>query len=499
MWPFPAGAPNLLQKIKDDWMTDAARMDAAVPVEADGLPMPQRRYSMLVIILGIALSVLDSSIVNLALPDIGRELQVSAAQAVWVVNAYQLATLVLLLPLAALGDKLGYRRVYLVGMALFALASVGAMLARSIETLIFARALQGLGAAGVMSVNAALVRLTYPRAGLGRGMALNSVVVATSSMAGPSIAAAILSVASWPWLFAINLPLGLFVFWLGKRALPSNPPAETAGPRFSVLDVILNVAMFTLLFLGGEQLGVRTGSEHNSPMLGAVFLMAGVIVGALYVRRQWNLTAPMFPVDLLRIPVFRLSMGASIGAFCAQMLGFLAMPYLLLEVLGYGHLKAGLLITAWPLATVVAAPIAGRLIGRFHDGMLGGIGMAMFALGLLSLGLLPSQPADWNVAWRMALCGAGFGLFQSPNNHTIVTSAPLNRSGAASGMLGSARLTGQTLGAVLLAAIFALWPAHDGFSERVALCLGAFSAVLSGICSTLRIQRGIKRDGAAGH
>lgn len=470
-------------------MTEGACLDAAPTAAADGLPMPQRRYAMLVIILGIALSVLDSSIMNLALPDIGHQLEVGAAQAVWVVNAYQLATLVLLLPLAALGDKLGYRRVYLVGMALFAVASVGAMAARSLETLILARALQGLGAAGVMSVNAALVRLTYPRAQLGHGMAINSVVVATSSMAGPTIAAAILSVASWPWLFAINLPLGIFVFWMGRRSLPSNPAAGAGGPRFSVIDVILNVAMFSLLFLGGEQLGVRTGSEHHSPMLGAIFLLGGILVGAVYVRRQWHLAAPMFPVDLLRIPVFRLSMGASIGAFCAQMLGFLAMPYLLLEVLGYSHLKAGLLITAWPLATVVAAPIAGRLIGRFHDGLLGGVGMAMFALGLLSLGLLPAQPADWNVVWRMALCGAGFGLFQSPNNHTIVTSAPLNRSGAASGMLGSARLTGQTLGAVLLAAIFALWPAHDGFSERLALCLGAFSAVLSGVCSSLRIQR----------
>ena len=474
-------------------MTDAVRVDAAIPaVVADGLPMPQRRYSMLVIILGIALSVLDSSIMNLALPDIGRQLNVSAAQAVWVVNAYQLATLVLLLPLAALGDRLGYRRVYLLGMAMFALASVGAMLARSLETLILARALQGLGAAGVMSVNAALVRLTYPASQLGRGMAINSMVVATASMAGPSVAAAILSVANWPWLFAMNLPLGLFVFWMGRRALPYNPPANSGGPKFSFIDVLLNVLMFTMLFLGAEQLGVRMGSSaYSSPMLGVLFLAIGIVVGMIYVYRQRRLAAPMFPVDLLKIPVFALSMGASVGAFCAQMLGFLAMPYLLLEVLGYSHLKAGLLITAWPLATVVAAPIAGRPIGRIPDGLLGGIGMAMFALGLLALALMPGQPADWNVAWRMALCGAGFGLFQSPNNHTIVTSAPLHRSGAASGMLGTARLTGQTLGAVVLAAIFALWPQHNGFAETVALCVASASAVLAGISSSLRLKRSV--------
>ena len=151
---------------------------------------------MLVIILGLTLSVLDSTLVNLALPAMARELQSSSAHTLWVVNSYQLASLVL--PLAALGERLGYRRVYLVGMLVFSLASLAAMLATSLPTLVAARTLQGLGAAGVMSVNAALVRLIYPRALLGRGMAVNSLVVATASMAGPSVAAAILSVASWP-------------------------------------------------------------------------------------------------------------------------------------------------------------------------------------------------------------------------------------------------------------------------------------------------------------
>jgi len=205
---------------------------------------------MLVIILGLTLSVLDSTLVNLALPAMARELQASSAHTLWVVNSYQLASLVLLLPLAALGERLGYRRVYLVGMLVFSLASLAAILATSLPTLVAARALQGLGAAGVMSVNAALVRLIYPRALLGRGMAVNSLVVATASMAGPSVAAAILSVASWPWLFAANLPLGLFTLWLGRRALPANAVPAHAGARLSPLDVLLNILMFSLIFLG---------------------------------------------------------------------------------------------------------------------------------------------------------------------------------------------------------------------------------------------------------
>src|SRR5690606_14471905 len=122
-------------------------------------------------------------------------------------------------------DRIGYRRMYLGGMALFAVSSLGAMLANSLETLIAARAIQGLGAAGIMSVNSALLRLIYPRARLGRGLAINSMVVATASVAGPTVSAAILSVASWPWLFALNVPLGALVLTLGRRALPAGQVA----------------------------------------------------------------------------------------------------------------------------------------------------------------------------------------------------------------------------------------------------------------------------------
>jgi len=461
---------------------------ATMPAAPDGLPQPARGRAMRVIILGLTLAVLDSTIVNLALPDLARQLHSTSAHSLWVVNAYQLATLVALLPLAALGERLGYRRVYLAGMLLFALASVGAMLATSMATLIAARALQGLGASGVMAVNAALVRLVYPRAQLGRGMGINSLVVATAAMAGPSVAAAILSVASWPWLFAMNLPLGLLAWHQARRALPENPPAQARAPRFSLLDVVLNGAMFALLFLGGTRLGVR-GGDPGGAAAGWWLLAAGLAVGAVHLLRQWGRAAPLFPVDLLRIPVFALSMASSAGAFCAQMLGFLSLPFLLLEAQGRSHLQAGLLITAWPLATALVAPLAGRLIARYPDGLLGGVGMAVFACGLLALGLLPAQPAPWDIVWRMALCGAGFALFQSPNNHTIVTSAPLHRSGAASGMLSTARLTGQTLGAVVLAGLFALRPGHDGSAESLALLVAAACAVAAGVCSSLRVKQ----------
>ena len=463
--------------------------DTAPAAAADGLPVPQRYWSMAAILLGISLTVLDSTIVNLALPDITRHFGASAASSVWVVNAYQLATLTLLLPCANLGERLGYRRVYLVGLAVFTVASLLCAVAPSFGALAAARALQGLGAAGMMAVNAALVRLTYPVSFLGRGLALNSLVVATSSVAGPSVAALVLSIASWPWLFMIQFPLGLALFFIGRRALPFNV-VKSAGASKGPLDVGMNMLMFALVFLGADAFGIHEGG--GTPKLGTfapglAILAAGIVVGAWYMRRQMRQAVPLFPVDLLRIPVFALSMCTSVTAFAAQTLAFVALPFMLLEGQGLGHFQAGLLITAWPAAIVLVAPVAGRLIARYPGGLLGGVGLALLSTGLALAALLPAHPDNWQIAWRLALCGAGFGLFQSPNNHTIVTSAPLRRAGAASGMLGTARLTGQSLGAVLLGAIFSVAGVKQG-GPAIALGLAAVMAGASAVFSLLRLR-----------
>ena len=456
----------------------------------DGLPVPQRYRSMAVILLGIAISVLDSTIVNLALPGIVRDLHAQAATAVWVVTAYQVATLVMLLPLAMLGDLTSHRRVYLAGLVLFTLASIGCAFAPTLGVLVAARTLQGLGAAGLMAVNGALVRRTYPASLLGRGIALNSVVVATAAVAGPSIAAVVLSFASWRWLFGINVPLGLAVLYLGWKALPDNAERAPAGLRLHPTDVVLNVLMFGLAVLGVDALGTRAGG--TAPLLGrgagVALLIGAAAAAAIYLRRQRRQPVPLFPLDLVRIPVFALSMCTSIGAFAAQTLAYVALPFLLLEAYGRTPAVAGLLLTVWPLATVVAAPIAGRLIGRVADGALGAAGLFTFAGGLALLAASPSAPGNADIAWRMVVCGIGFGLFQSPNNHAILTSAPQVRSGAAGGMLGTARLTGQTLGAVILAIIFSAVGAHSAHGPGLALvCAAAFAAV-AGVFSGWRVR-----------
>lgn len=443
---------------------------------------------MAVILLGIAVTVLDGMISNLALPAIVRDLRTTPSAAVWVVNAYQLATLAVLLPLATLGDRWGYRRVYLGGVALFTLASAACALAPSLPALAVARAFQGMGAAGLMAVNPALVRLTYPRATLGRGIALNSVVVAVASVAGPTVAAAVLSLASWPWLFAINVPLGLVLMAVGRKALPFNPPRSAAAQRLVPLDVLLNAAMFCLLFLGVDLLGAREGGPTAASAAGGWVLAGGLLIAVVHVRRQVRLATPLLPIDLLRIPIFRLSMGSSFGAFTAQSLSFIALPFLLLEVWHLDTLHAGLLMACWPVGVMMTAPVAGRLIGRVPGGLLGAIGLGLLGTGLAALAWAAGRPSAPPVWWCLVLCGIGFALFQSPNNHIIMTSPPPHRTGAAGGMLATARLTGQSTGAVCIAIVFALAGLQSGLGPQVALAIASAMSLVGAVSSGLRLR-----------
>ncbi len=452
-------------------------MDNTFP---DGLPLPQRYGAIITIAIGIMMAVLDGAIANVALPTIARDLQATEAQSVWVVNAYQIAIVICLLSFSFLGDMFGYRRIYKAGLICFSLTSLLCALSHNLEMLTFARILQGIGGAALMSVNTALIRLIYPQKYLGRGMGINSFIVAVSAAAGPTVAAAILAVATWQWLFLVNIPLSIIAIILAWRFLPPNPQAAKPQ-RFDTISAVMNALTFGLLITALSS--YAQGASYQM-VLGEVVIC--ILTGIAFVRRQLTLPVPLLPVDLLRIPLFSLSICTSICSFCAQMLALVALPFYLQGTIGRTEVETGLLLTPWPLATMVLAPLAGRLIGRFHAGLLGGLGMLLMTAGLFALAFMPSHPADIDIIWRMALCGAGFGLFQSPNNHTIIASAPRQRSGGASGMLGTARLLGQSSGAALVALLLNLSSAQG---THYALVLAGCFATLACVVSSLRVTQ----------
>jgi DHA2 family multidrug resistance protein-like MFS transporter len=444
-------------------------------IAQDGLPPKLRFWAVVTVGLAIFMTVIDQMIVNVALPTIGAELHEPPSATVWIVNAYQVAIMLPLLPLASAGDIFGYRRVYLAGLALFGLASLGCALASSIEMLVFMRVIQGLGAAGVMSVNMALVRFIHPINRLGYGIGINAVIIAVSAAAGPTLASFILAIGSWPWLFAVKVPIAFLAYAVGLYVLPKTP---RASHPFDVVSGLLSAVTFGVLIFFID------ASAHDAPPLllaGEFVLMASA--GFVLFRRQIAMPLPLLPIDLLRLPIFALSVGTSICSFLSQTLAFIAIPFHM-QAIGYSAVDTGLLMTPWPLATAVLAPIAGRLSDRYPAGLLGLIGLLAFAAGLTALVLLDERTGTLDIVWRMALAGAGFGLYQSPNNRTMQASAPRRRSGGASGMQAMARLLGQTVGAALTAFAFARFA--DG--AVVAMWLAVGFAALGAIVSAIRLK-----------
>ena len=455
----------------------------------DGLPLPQRYWAIFTLGIGMVVSVLDTAIVNIALPTIARDLDTGAAQSIWIINAYQLAVVISLLPLASLGDIFGYRRIYTIGFAVFTCAALVSALSNSLAMLALGRALQGLGVAGMMSVNTALVRFTYPRRQLGRGIAMTAVAVSVSSAAGPSVASAILAVASWPWLFAINVPIGLVTFLLSLRFLPLNPPSEH---RFDMASAVLSALSFALLIAGINGVGHGQAAKFV-----AIELIGAVIAGIILVRRQASLSLPLLPVDLFRRPLFALSVAASVCTFVAQGIIFVTLPFYFQDVLGRSQVATGLLMTPWPVMVTIIAPIAGRLADRYSAGILGGMGLSVLTIGFVLLATLPSHPSAFDIVWRIVICGLGFGFFQSPNNRAIIVSAPRERSGGAGAIQSTARLLGQSIGAALVALIFGLAGPSGGTSPAVAILLTAGFSAAAAIASVSRLLDIVRMPRAA--
>jgi DHA2 family multidrug resistance protein-like MFS transporter len=433
---------------------------------------------MATILIGILISGLDSSIANVALPTISHELQVSPAATVWVVNAFQLAAAICILPFSNISERVGYRRVYLLGLSFFTISSLGCATAQNLTWLIVARACQGASAAAINGVSQALVRMIYPRRILGSGMSWYTLMVAIAASIGPILGSAILSVADWPWLFTINLPIGALAVFIGLRSLPESPR------RLAVFDptgTLLNAFFFALFILGVGGLG-----RSDAAFLSSVEIIGALACGVLLWRHQVQKPSPMLPVDLFRIPVFALSSLTSICSYAAQTMALVAIPFYVQDFLGRSQNELGLIITPWPLAVMVVSRIAGYASDRYPIGLLASLGLGVMAAGLALLVFLPPDPSMLDIIWRVALCGLGFGFFQTPNNRAMMTAGPRDRSGAANGAMGASRTLGQTSGAAAAAAAFALFPAYG---PKAVFLLAVMLAVAGSIVSALRLSR----------
>jgi len=439
-----------------------------------GLPQPRRWWAIAAISFGTALLVIDGSIPNVALPTIARDLGVSNAVVTNVVAIYQLVLVMLLLPFASLGDRVGHRTLYQWGQGLFMVASALCLLAGDFFVLLALRALQGIGAAMALSVSAAMLRQIYPSTKLGTGLGINSVIVASSAAIAPSLGGYIVGHVDWRWVFVAAAPLAIVSLLMG-RALPEPKPGHGRVQWISSSWSALSM----LLLIGGVQFGA-----HGSAVLGTVLAILGVVSIVFLVRRERRRTAPVLPVDLLARPVLGLSALAAMACFIAAGALMLALPFRLEEGMGYEPQQVGLLLLPFPLTMLVISPLAGWLSDRIAPTKLGVAGMGIAIAGLLLLAAMPDQPGEWGIAWRLSFTALGFGLFFSPNSRLLIGQAPVERAAAAGGLLSTSRLLGQTVAAVAVGILLAGGLGHGATPMLFSCAL----AIVAALCSLARFR-----------
>lgn len=443
---------------------------------ADGLPPPRRALAIVAISFGTALFVIDGNIANVALPTIARELAVAPGAVVAVVTLYQLVLVMALLPFANLGDRLGHRRLYQAGQLVFMLASGLTLLADSFHALLACRAAQALGAGMALSVSAAMLRQIYPARSLGSGLGINSVIVASSNALAPTLGGLIVAEVDWRWVFVAAVPMAALSLLMG-RALPEPEPRPG---RFDWRGGLWSAATFGLV-IGGMELAI-----HGTLLPGLALAGAGVVAGIALVRREWSREQPVLPIDLLRDPQIGLSALAAIAGFMASASLIVSLPFRLEQGMGFRPDQVGLMILPFPLTLLFVAPAAGWLSDRINASLLGVTGMALAIAGLLLIAFLPPGAGWSDIAWRLSLAAAGFGLFFAPNSRLIIGGAPRTRAASAGGLLSTSRLLGQTLGASMVGAALAL---NLGLSPAP-LVLAAALALAAAAASLVRLRRG---------
>jgi DHA2 family multidrug resistance protein-like MFS transporter len=437
--------------------------------EEPGLPIPARYFALAAILITIAIGVIDASSLNVVLPHIATTFDVSPAEAIRLVSAFQITIVAMLLPCASLAEKFGYRRMLVTGLTLFVISSVVCFFARSMPELLIARIGAGFAGACIFATTTALVRLSQPRKRLGRTVGMVATVVAVSTGLGPAIATTIVAYADWAWIFVPNIAFGLLALVLTR----SLPVVRDRARPIHVVSAALSAATFSLLIIGVSNAVAR-------PLLGAACLALGLAAGIALLCRERSTTFPILPVDLFRLPQFSIAVAGSVFLFLTQMTAFVALPFYLHQ--HFDGVTVGMLLIVWPVAVALTAPVAGRLSDRMSGGLLCAVGSAMLGLGLIALvNIAPSSVALMIAA--MALCGSGFGLFQTPNNRSMLLAVPRARVGAAGGMQATARQFGQALGASVAALGFTLSPALGG---TISLSVAAGTAFLALLISLVK-------------
>ena len=414
---------------------------------SEGLLRRQRVWAVVAVSAGSVLYTLDASIANVALPTIGHALNISASASMLLISVYNLVLAMVLLPLASIGDRVGHRQIFVLGLVLYLVAATACLLlASSFAWLVTARAIQAIAAGSVLSVSLAMVRDIYPATHLGRGLGINTIAASTGAAIAPALGGFILSIVSWRWVFAAGAPMAL----LALACSVALPHRERRQTRFDLTGALLCAMTFGLLIAGLQGLANDRGS-----LVACASAISGAVLAVIFVRYELRLATPVLPVDLFGRPALALSVAGALFAVVSSTALLLALPFRL-SAMGFSPAAIGTMIVPYALAVTVAAPSSGMLSDRISPSVLGTVGMSIAVVAALCLAYLPDRPSYPDIAWRTALCGVGFSMFFSPNGRMVVGSVPKTRAAGASSLIATTRMFGQALGSTLLGGVLAL-------------------------------------------
>jgi len=439
-------------------------------------------WALSAVSIGVFMSTLDVSIVNISLPRIMRDLHADLSAIQWVILAYLLTMSSLLLVFGRLADLFGRKRVYIAGFAVFTVGNLLAAISASAIQLTLARAVTGVGGAMVQANGAAITAAVFPPEERGKALGLNGTIVAAGLVAGPTIGGVLTDGLGWRSVFFVAIPVGMTAIPYAALILRENLISTRAGARGEPFDWLGALLWAGFLFAFLFSLNRAPDVGWGSALIVALFATAAALFVSFVVAELRN-AHPTIRLSLFRIWGFSAGCTASFASFVGQQASVFLMPFYLQLALGFGARTAGVLLTTVPFAMAVVAPVSGRLSDRYGSRGLGTAGLATVMLGLFFLSRVTIADQTYlPVIGALALLGVGIGTFQSPNNSFIFASVPREHYGAASGFIATMRNTGSSLGVTLWGTIVTSQLARHGFGGSIqALTAGdpaARSAIL---------------------
>jgi EmrB/QacA subfamily drug resistance transporter len=436
--------------------------------------------------MGVFMATLDASIVNISLPTLVQEFNTTFATIQWVVLSYALVLTSLMLMVARLGDMLDKKRIWMGGLALFTLGSLLCGLSPSVGWLIAFRALQGLGAAMMQALGMAMISEIFPASERGRALGVMGTIVSIGIALGPPLGGVLIGFAGWRWIFLVNVPVGFLTALVVLRSVPPSRPAETRQQFDLPGGVVLMVVL--LCYALGMTLGQRLGFDAPLALVLLAAAAAGFVALLAIERRTEH---PMIDLNLFRNPLFGLNLLMAFLVFIVLSSHFI-LPFLLEMVQGYQIHVIGLLLMSFPIAMGIIAPVAGILADRFGSRLISIVGLVVIIAGCLWMSTLTVASDPLPFVARMFTLGFGFGLFQTPNSSAIMSAAPRQRMGIASGLLSLSRTLGQSTGVPLMGALFtAQTLAYTGLPAGTDATTAPPAALLAGVTGTFGIGAGI--------